>query len=56
LLLTALLPLYYLRFWLDVRDQSLLFDHGVVWVEFLPVWLLLAREWWLGARARPAPS
>ncbi len=56
LLLTALLPLYYLRFWLDVRDQSLLFDHGIVWVEFLPVWLLLAREWWLGGRARPAPS
>lgn len=56
LLLTALLPLYYLRFWLDFRDQSLLFDHGVVWVEFLPVWLLLAREWWLQARTRPVPS
>lgn len=56
LLLTALLPLYYLRFWLDIRDQSLLFDHGIVWVEFLPVWLLLAREWWLQARARPVPS
>lgn len=56
LLLTALLPLYYLRFWLDIRDQSRLFDYGVVWLEFLPVWLLLAREWWLRARRSPAPS
>ena len=50
LLLTALLPLYYLRFYLDFRDQSRLFDHGIVWLEYLPVWLLLAREWWLHVR------
>ena len=56
LLLTALLPLYYLRFYLDIRDQSRLFDYGIVWVEFLPVWLLLARECWLNGRARLAPS
>ena len=52
LLLTVLLPLYYLRFYLDVRDQSRLFDYGIVWLEYLPVWLLLAREWWLSVRQR----
>ena len=50
LLLTALLPLYYLRFYLDFRDQSRLFDHGIVWLEYLPVWLLLGRQWWLHVR------
>ena len=56
LLLTVLLPLYYLRFHLDFRDQARLFDYGVVWLEYLPVWLLLMGEWWLpggvGRRAR----
>ena len=50
LLLTVMLPLYYLRFYLDFRGQSRLFDYGIVWLEYLPVWLLLAWEW------RPAPG
>jgi hypothetical protein len=54
LLLTALLPLYYLRFYLDFRDQTRLFDHGIVWLEYLPVWLLLAREWWMPVHRRSA--
>ncbi len=45
LLMTVLLPLYYLRFYFDFRDQAYLFDYGVVWLEYLPVWLLLMREW-----------
>ncbi len=45
LILTALLPLYYLRFYFDARDQAQLFDLGVVWLEYAPVWFLLFREW-----------
>ncbi|MEM7168773.1 MAG: hypothetical protein AAF530_01290 [Pseudomonadota bacterium] len=46
LLLTALLPLYGLRFPLEAVGQADLFDHGVVWLEYLPVWLLLGLAWW----------
>ena len=45
LLLTALLPLYYLRFALSAEGLAPVFDHYVVWLEFGPVWL------WLGAMA-----
>ena len=55
LLLTVLLPLYYLRFHFDARGQSRLFDYWIVWLEYLPVWLLLAREWLLSVRQRPPP-
>ncbi len=48
LLLTALLPLYYLRFYLKARGAVDAFDYGVVWVEYAPVWCLLAAEWLLG--------
>jgi hypothetical protein len=55
LLLTALLPLYYLRFYLNARDQAAIFDRGIVWVEYVPVWLLLMREWY-AARRRYVPA
>ena len=45
LLLTALLPLYYLRYFFLARGQAAIFDYGIVWLEFLPVWTLLAWEW-----------
>ena len=45
LLLTFTLPLYYLKFYLDARGQVQLFHHGVVWLEFIPVWLLLLADW-----------
>jgi hypothetical protein len=45
LLLTALLPLYYLRFYFDARGNADLFDYGIVWLEYVPVWVLLIREW-----------
>jgi hypothetical protein len=44
LLLTVLLPLYYLRFHFDARGLVGVFDHGIVWLEFAPVWLVLAVE------------
>jgi hypothetical protein len=57
LLLTALLPLYYLRYYLDARGQVEWFDYGIVWIEYAPVWLLLAYEWRSGrARRQPAAS
>ena len=45
LLLTFTLPLYYLKFYLEARGQVQLFHHGVVWLEYLPVWLLLLWDW-----------
>lgn len=50
LLLTALLPLYYLRFYFDLKGMVEWFDYGIVWVEFLPVWALLIRETCIGRR------
>ncbi len=47
LLLTPLLPIYYLRF--DMNAS--LFDNGVVWAEYVPVWCLLGWEWWAGRKA-----
>ncbi len=45
LLLTILLPLYYLRFYFSARDSVNIFDYGIVWLEFVPVWCLLVWEW-----------
>ena len=44
LALSALLPLYYLRFHFDARGAPEVFDHGIVWLEYLPVWALLVWE------------
>jgi hypothetical protein len=44
LLLTALLPLYYLRFHFSAIDKVGVFDYGIVWLEFVPVWVLLIAE------------
>jgi hypothetical protein len=45
LLLTALLPVYYLRYYFDARNQTAVFDDWVVWIEYIPVWILLLKEW-----------
>ena len=50
LILTALLPLYYLRFYFSARGMAEIFDKGIVWLEFGPVWLLLVWEWYNGRR------
>ncbi len=50
LLLTMLLPLYYLRFYFSARGNVKVFDQGIVWLEYAPVWLLLLREWFVARR------
>ncbi len=50
LLFTALLPLYYLRYYFEARGSVEIFDFGIVWIEFVPVWILLIREWYLSRR------
>ncbi len=49
LILTPLLSLYYLRYYLSPRGFSGIHDQVVVWVEFGPVWCLLL---WEGYRNR----
>ncbi len=44
LLLSATLALYELRFYFDARGMAEVFDHGIVWLEYVPVWALLAWE------------
>jgi len=46
LLLTVLLPLYYLRFPMQALGRADWFDYGLVWLQFVPVYMLLAWEWW----------
>lgn len=46
LLLSALLPLHYLRFYFRARHNVWIFDDYIVWLEYVPVWVLLVREWW----------
>ena len=43
ILLTALLPVYYMRYYFSTHGQTALFDYGIVWFEFVPVWFLLIR-------------
>jgi len=45
LVLTATLPLYYLRFRFEAMGLVGWFDYGVVWLEFLPAWILIVWEW-----------
>ncbi len=55
LILNGLLSLYYLRFYFEAHNNVAYFDKGIVWLEFVPVWLLLIREWVKGrSTAEPA--
>jgi hypothetical protein len=56
LLLTALLPLYYLRFYFKAIDNIRAFDIGIVWIEYVPVWLLLIREWYVNRGRQQLPG
>ncbi len=53
LLLTTLLPLYYLRYYLEPRGELRAFDDFVVWIEFVPVWAALFLEWKRGGKEIP---
>lgn len=46
LLLSVTLPIYYLRFPMDRLGWVDYFDYGVVWLQYLPVYALLAFEIW----------
>ncbi len=50
LLLSMTLPLYYLRFAMASAGHTAWFDHGVVWLEHLPVWILIAWDLWRSRR------
>lgn len=43
--LTPLLSLYYLRYYYLALGKVELFDYGIVWLEFIPLWALIFREW-----------
>jgi len=53
-LLTALLPLYYMRAWLEARGLFGKYENLVIAIEFVPVWALLGAEWILGRRGQAA--
>ena len=56
LVLTATLPMYYLRFPLRELGLSDWFNHGVVWLQFGPALALLAVEAWRRIRDSPLPG
>ena len=47
LCLTVLMPLYYLQYYLEAGGRLDIFSDVIVWVEFVPVWLLLGYEYLL---------
>lgn len=51
LILTAMLPMYYLRFYYREIDNVALFDHRLVWLEYAPTLVIVA--WELAVRWRP---
>ncbi len=46
------LPIYYASFHFDALGRSEIFRGQVVWLVWLPIWLLLARDAWLAWRTR----
>jgi alpha-1,6-mannosyltransferase len=60
LLLSLLLPLYYMRFYCKAHELTYVFDHYLVWLEYVPVWILLGIEGYKQGtgreRSRPFPT
>jgi len=50
LILTVMLPLYHLRFPMRELGYDQWFRHGVVWIQFLPTFVLLGWEMWRHVR------
>lgn len=46
LLLTTMLPLYYLKFYFIAKDQANVFHNAIVWIEFTPTIIFLLHEAW----------
>jgi hypothetical protein len=44
LLLTATLPLYYMRFHFIAIEQISIYQDGIVWLIWLPAWIMIAYE------------
>jgi alpha-1,6-mannosyltransferase len=42
---TPLLSLYYLQFYFAARNQNEIFDNIVVWIQFVPVWVILSFDY-----------
>jgi hypothetical protein len=40
----VLLSLYHARYTFDARDSVAVFDNWLVWLEYVPVWVILAWE------------
>jgi hypothetical protein len=53
LVLAGTLPLYYTAFHFAPRQQIDLYNGVIVWLAWLPVWTLLARDLWRLRRAGP---
>jgi hypothetical protein len=47
MLLTPLLSLYYLRYYLQSINNEMLFDNWLVWLQYIPVWIVLLIEYLL---------
>lgn len=45
LLLTSFLPLYYTFYYLDALGAPEIFSNVIIWIEFVPVWLMILYEW-----------
>lgn len=57
LALTALLPLYYLQYYFPPNpEEGGIFGNAVIWIEFAPVWILLAWEWWRFRASKKPPA
>jgi hypothetical protein len=54
LLLTVMLPLYYVRFYFDARGNAQVFDNLIVWIEYMPVFFLILWETYRGYKKREA--
>lgn len=49
LLPTLLLPLYYTGYYLSPEHELYVYRELVVWIEFVPVWLMILLEWRSGS-------
>lgn len=55
LFMTLTFPLYYAFFKLTATDVDETWLLGLVWAMWLPVWAVLAFDWWAGKKLEPDP-